>query len=278
MVFLSVVAITILGWLGWWIGTSPVNPSVTKEKVASHLPSQEEPAHAYSLHYKFDRTVFYSDRGRHQNTPRDRVRKWAGPVDVAIVGSTSGNYKTFVQKHLSELSRLTRLVFSLTENPAHRPTNFLVVIADRKAIDQALADMEVPYENRALNGWATCFALVAPEREQIVAAITAIPSEYPEETIRHCILEETTQALGLYADADMIQPSVFSERTHPSLVELPLNDKIIVRTLYDPRITPGMPRDEALEVAREVIGELVEGVRRHGVEALYQRPGESPHP
>ena len=76
----------------------------------------------------------------------------------------------------------------------------------------------------------------------------------------------------MYADADMIQPSVFSERTHPSLAELPLNDKIIVRTLY------GMPREVALEVAREVIRELVEGVRRHGLQALYQRPGGSPEP
>jgi hypothetical protein len=82
----------------------------------------------------------------------------------------------------------------------------------------------------------------------------------------------------VYADADMIQPSVFSERTYPSLAELPLNDKIIVRTLYDPRITPGMPREVALEVAREVIRELVEGVRRHGVQALYHWPGGSPQP
>ena len=279
IVFLSVVGVTTLGWLGWWIGaTSRVNPSVTTGKAASHLPPQEEPAHAYSLHYKFDRTVFYSDRGRYENTPRDRVRKWDGPVDVVIAGSASGNYKEFAQKHLDELSRLTGLEISLTEGPAQRRTNFLVVVDDRKAIDQVLADMEVPYENRELNSRATCFALVAPETERIVAAITAIPSEHPEEIIRHCILEETTQALGLYADADMIQPSVFSERTHPSLTELPLNDKIIVRTLYDPRITPGMPREEALEVAREVIGELVEGVRRNGVQALYQRPGESPKP
>lgn len=44
----------------------------------------------------------------------------------------------------------------------------------------------------------------------------------------------------------------------------------MVRTLYDPRITPGMPRLEALAVASEVIAELLEDIEREGVEALYQ--------
>ena len=56
-----------------------------------------------------------------------------------------------------------------------------------------------------------------------------------------------------------------------TLDRLTINDKIFVRTLYDPRITPGMPRDEAMEQARIIIPELVAAVKKRGVEALYQR-------
>lgn len=93
----------------------------------------------------------------------------------------------------------------------------------------------------------------------------------------HATLHELLHGLGFRGHSDIVKNSVLGERSAP-LIELPLNDKIIVRTLYDPRITPGMPREEALEVAREVIRELVDGVRRHGVEALYQRPSKSPQP
>jgi hypothetical protein len=88
--------------------------------------------------------------------------------------------------------------------------------------------------------------------------------------IRHCFFEEITQALGLFADSDVVQPSIFDEQG-PIVDELPVNDKILVRVLYDKRITPGMKREEAMEVARELIPRLVEAVRDRGVEALYRR-------
>jgi len=51
---------------------------------------------------------------------------------------------------------------------------------------------------------------------------------------------------------------------------LSINDKILVRTLYDPRIKPGMKRDESMKLAAEIIPELVRTVKERGVEALYQ--------
>jgi hypothetical protein len=80
---------------------------------------------------------------------------------------------------------------------------------------------------------------------------------------------EITQAMGLYAGSEILQPSIFSD-AGPLTDRLPVNDMILVRTLYDARITPGMARADALAVAAEIIPQLVEAVRARGVEALYQ--------
>jgi hypothetical protein len=52
---------------------------------------------------------------------------------------------------------------------------------------------------------------------------------------------------------------------------LTLNDKIIIRTLYDPRIKPGMAKAEAMGLARVIIPELVAAVKKDGEAALYQK-------
>ena len=50
-----------------------------------------------------------------------------------------------------------------------------------------------------------------------------------------------------------------------------INDKILVRTLYDRRIKPGMTREQTTPLARIIIEELVAAVKERGEEALYQR-------
>jgi hypothetical protein len=89
-------------------------------------------------------------------------------------------------------------------------------------------------------------------------------------TAKRCFIEEITQSLGLYADSELVVPSIFSN-LQLGLDYLPLNDKILIRTLYDPRIKPGMSREATMEIARELIPKLVQDVRWRGVEALYQR-------
>jgi hypothetical protein len=154
----------------------------------------------------------------------------------------------------------------------HGHANFALAIDSRRGLDRLQIALGTPAEERRINGEVVCFFFATPVAGRIFEAFAAVPNVYQESLLRHCIIEETTQALGLFADADMIQPSMFSERTPPMLGQLTLNDKIIVRILYDPRIEPNMPREEALDVAQDVIAELVEAVRREGVEALYQRP------
>ncbi len=97
-------------------------------------------------------------------------------------------------------------------------------------------------------------------------AIVLVSTDEPYDDNGACLLEEMTQALGLPNDSELVRPSIFNERD--VLNRLSLNDQIQVRTLYDWRMWPGMPREGALTVARTIIAELSARVRESGPEAL----------
>jgi hypothetical protein len=278
----TLVTLATVGWLGVTAGcTGMVDGPRTAGELAAAL-RYEVPAAPDALLAKFDRTVFYSDSGSHAFMPRSRLEKWERPIEVVIVGTLSTAHRQFVETHFAELTRLTGLPVTLQKGSGsireavtsldHRKANFLVAIDSRGGLDRLQAAMGASAGERWANRHVVCFFYASPRAGRIVEAFAAIPTESKEDTLRHCIIEETTQALGLFADADVIQPSMFSERTPPILGQLTLNDKIILRTLYDPRITPNMQRDKALKVAQQVIAELIAAVGRDGLEALYQRP------
>jgi len=83
------------------------------------------------------------------------------------------------------------------------------------------------------------------------------------------LIEELTQAIGPGNDNAVYRPSIFNNDFMAG--ELTINDRILVRTLYDKRIKPGMTRREIESIAREIIGELIEAVKERGEKALYQR-------
>ena len=72
--------------------------------------------------------------------------------------------------------------------------------------------------------------------------------------MRACVVEELTQVLGLPNDSNAVQPSIFNDQSR--FFELTEHDRLLVRILYDNRITPGMPRREALRLGREILNEI----------------------
>ena len=87
----------------------------------------------------------------------------------------------------------------------------------------------------------------------ISKAFTFFGTDNSDQIIRDCILEEIYQAMGLPADACHYRPSVICEQDR--VFELTEADKIMLRTLYDPRLKPGMTKAEAMPIARQIIAE-----------------------
>ena len=86
---------------------------------------------------------------------------------------------------------------------------------------------------------------------------------------KSCVLEEIVQSLGLIGDTFQEFDSLFVEVRRVRL-DFPLNDKILLRTLYDPRLRDGMPREQVMARVRQIIPELLAAYEAEGVEGLYQ--------
>jgi len=104
----------------------------------------------------------------------------------------------------------------------------------------------------------------------IVRDLVVITNNLGDEMTRQCIEEELAQGLGLFADTDIVYWSIMNEESRDDVARLTLNDKILIRTLYDERLQIGMTREQAMPIVRQIIPELVAAVRERGEAALYQ--------
>ena len=91
------------------------------------------------------------------------------------------------------------------------------------------------------------------KRELIVS--TAVQGD----SLSGCFYEDISQALGFYGDEAWTNESMYrSESEIDNWISLTWHDVIILRTLYDKRLKPGMHLSQALPIVRVIIGELLE--------------------
>ncbi|MDJ0896202.1 MAG: DUF2927 domain-containing protein [Alphaproteobacteria bacterium] len=196
------------------------------------------------------------------------LRKWDGPVRVVMLGPTALGHGPFVDEHLAKLSRLTGL--DIARVPTTEPHNlriYFVTSPEMPAIAE-FHNIEPRLFERVAGKSACMYAFTTDQRRAISQGIAILATDFGSEYVRACIIEETTQLLGLPMDNELIQPSVFSNEG--LLDRLSINDQLLVRALYDPRLPVGMERGPAQLVAHRVIAELWQGVRRDGHRALHQ--------
>lgn len=187
--------------------------------------------------------------------PSPYVMRWEGPVRIHLKGVALDRFRPRLAAFITgELIPLTGLDFSFVE--AESQANMLVFHYPR---DELAGPMH-PYWHEgtsleALLQRSQCFVrLHSNQRRQIVAALVAIPVYAADERVTACIVEEMTQAMGLLNDADEVRPSVFNDLS--LYQELTTHDRLLLRTLYDPRLSAGMPRRQVLPLAAQILAEL----------------------
>lgn len=189
-----------------------------------------------------------------------RVRKWTGPIRIALRGGEVPRFRAIVRGYAAELAALTRLRIEVLEQP-EAGANFEIRFASWDDMEkEARAFAPQPdWLGTIVDGAACLFIYRRNDRFEVVRALVLVSTREADDHKARCLLEEMTQALGLPSDSDVVQPSIFN--AFDRLSALSPADRILVRTLYDPRILPGMPRADALAAARAIIGEMRAGAR-----------------
>ncbi len=86
-------------------------------------------------------------------------------------------------------------------------------------------------------------------------AVAVIRAELPDRLRTSCIHEEIAQGLGLANDSPSARPSIFND--DDEFGRLTTQDELLLRMLYDPRLTPGMSEAEAAATVRRIATELM---------------------
>lgn len=203
---------------------------------------------------------------------RNNLDRWAkNSINFGLVDQVPEQVLQTISSHLQLLEKITGRTLVLKGFGVTGKTNVTIRYLEyEEAYNQVISKLSRSEPSRGeyyVSGGCRGFIWNTEAGEITKGLVLIVPSD--DKKFEHsCIIEELTQVLGLSADRAHYLPAIFSNEGLPQ--KLSVNDQIMVRTLYDPRLKAGMPREEALVIAKQVIEELVAAYNERGEEALYQ--------
>ncbi|WBU59061.1 DUF2927 domain-containing protein [Paracoccus albus] len=197
-----------------------------------------------------------------------RLRRWDKPVRIAIEfgpsvpPATRTRDRAEVQAFAERLARLTGHDVAATPGAGNFTVMFLSE-DERRQIGPRLAavvpgipagDIEA-IQSLPPQNYCTVFAYSIGSNPVYSEAIAVIRAELPPRLRSSCIHEELAQGMGLANDDPGARPSIFNDDEEFAL--LTQHDAMLLKMLYDPRLTPGMNAEEAGPVIQEISAELI---------------------
>lgn len=202
-----------------------------------------------------------------------QILKWEDPVRYRVLGDGALRRDTVATVLLSArleeaIGRVAPLEIRPAVGDVRANLSVFVISFEVRAdlaqqIETARAEAgEAAGVDRALAAWladetAPCVASVRedPIRRGVIAeAMVVLRSEESLATRDQCVQREMLRAFGLLNLHDDVTPSILNPfSTLPKPTE---HDILLTTVLYDPRIQPGMSREAAAPLIRQIIDEL----------------------
>jgi len=203
----------------------------------------------------FANVVFGDEYGL--NTNPKVIAKWQGPVGITVQGRPTKQLAGMASKHLNNISKLTKIPFKQVKPGVSGQSIDLIFLKRREMSELKIPNLD-PKVLSTLTGDPTmvCFFLKwhqPPSR--IVKAVIAINVERDPIRIDACLLEELTQVMGLPNDVDAYWPTIF--KPVDTSVKWSPWDELYLKTLYDPRLKPGMKPVDAVLQAKAIFAKAL---------------------
>ncbi len=236
----------------------------------------DTPYRADDLVANFERIAFFDEYEREggltaASGKAGHLRRWESPVRMNVeFGATVSaaqrkRDKAYVQRFGARLSRITGHPISFNaQNP-----NFHVFFLgedDRAAALPRIREIVPNISPASMNVLrdiprsihCLVIAFSAPNRpNEYGQAIALVRNEHPDLLRNACIHEELAQGLGLANDSPYARPSIFNDDDEFAL--LTTHDEMLLKILYDPRLSAGISADKARPVVRILARELTGG-------------------
>ncbi len=207
--------------------------------------------------------------GGPSNRSSQPIHKWGGPVRYALMGD--GVTERDLQI-LDEFEARVAAATGLDIGRSMRDVNLFITITtteERAIFSEAMGNSGLAPLRESFDRWRRdpnwiCGgnALISAERpHEIVAGLIFLDAGVSGRLREACLHEEFAQILGLFNDDPSVRPSLFTDTSE--FARMTVHDAELLSILYDPRLTPGMSEDEAMEL----VPEIIEDMRRSGMRA-----------
>lgn len=201
----------------------------------------------------FMKTVFGAEATGRDPSAAERVKKFEGPVSVALYDLGRKPRRAELRAFLKRLDRSVRsldIVFTQDGDKA----NLVVFVVDRADYSWVIREtMPHDADTRFLES-NDCSAVTSGRDGYTLdrAFVFLVGDEGPER-FRHCMVEEIAQALGPVNDDPSLPHSIFND--HSQLNDFTAFDWFILNMLYDRRVKPGMTAAEVRDVLPAAISD-----------------------
>lgn len=176
--------------------------------------------------------------------PAERVRKFDEPVRIFVINKTAPDRDAEIAKIVADIkARVNHLDVAITDD--REAANFVVRI---------VANDELPDTIRALYGTdrarriekslnPQCLSGIGKDsRYRIRRAEVILPADAGDFTFYDCAYEELLQALGAINDDSSVPWTMFNDDVQMGFFDI--YDQYLLNILYDPRVRPGMTKQE----------------------------------
>ena len=235
----------------------------------------DTPFDADDLARNFETVAFYSEYasasalGSGRGTTSGTLARWSGPVriglefGVTVDGEKRQRDSQQVQAYAARLGRVSGHPINVTTGRA----NFHVFVAGlddipvvqdqlRKLVPGIGPEQLALFQSLPKSQYCFVFAFSDPKDiDSYSTAVALVRAEHPDLVRLSCIHEEIAQGLGLPNDSPSLRPSIFNDDDEFAL--LTNHDEMLLKILYDPRLSPGMTIAQARPIIRTISRELL---------------------
>jgi hypothetical protein len=187
------------------------------------------------------------------DAPAERVRKFDEPVRIFVINSGEPDRRSEINAVVADIrSHMNHLDVAVT-NDRHA-ANFVVRLVPERKFDQTIRLLYGIDRARQIKQSLSPECLSGIGKDQtfrIRRAEVILPVDAGDFTFYDCAYEELLQALGAINDARSVPWTMFNDDVQMGFFDI--YDQYLLNILYDPRIRPGMTKDEVNTVLPEVL-------------------------
>lgn len=184
-----------------------------------------------------------------------RILKWQKPIRYTFQYHESSKnplVESLFETHLKHLAQITNLPINQTAQANNLTIHLTSDKNYRNVIEKftRTAVKNIERDSHCMGSFRT------NRNHEIVSAEIILPMDhvFSRGLLVACIVEESTQVMGLPNDSDWVHPSIANDA---SKVELLTGlDYILLKTLYDPSLQAGMNQNQSQPIIRQVIQKL----------------------